>query len=130
MKQIINALFFAGLILSIALWIPFAEKFGLPGANSERQAGATMGIILIWFGNYLPKQPSLNSSKNNCVSCNSKQSFSMRRFAGTMLMLGGTIQTIAWLFAPLEQANVIAMAGVASSLVLILLRAFVTRTFV
>lgn len=125
MKQILQALFFAGLIFSVSFLIRFSDVVGLAGGEVERQAGAVMGIILIWFGNVLPK-----NHLPGCESCATHGRYAMRRFAGSMVMIGGAIQAFAWIIAPIEYANIIAMTGVAGSLIIIILRALITRKMV
>ena len=125
MKQILEALFFAALIIGAAFFVKHGQSQGWLEDSAERQAGVIMGIILMWFGNNLPKTP-----KKNCGQCSSSQSFSMRRFAGALLMLAGALHSLAWVFAPIDLANYLAMIAVASALLIIILRSLFTKTFV
>ncbi len=123
MRQIISALFFAGLMLAIALFISFGEERGLVGDGAERQAGALMGVILMWFANLLPKQAS-----SGCNACAPEGATRMHLFAGQMLLAAGLIHALIWLFAPIEHANFWAAASVATALAIVLARAIIRRT--
>ncbi len=125
MRQIISALFFAGLILATALFISFGEQRGFVGDGAERQAGALMGIILMWFGNLLPKQ-----APSGCATCGAEGATRMHLFAGQMLVAAGLIHALIWVFAPYEHANFWAAASVATALAIVLVRAVIGRSFV
>lgn len=123
MNQIITALIFAGLMLASSWGINHAQDLGWIGGEPERAMGVVSGLVLIYFGNFLPKQAA-----TECGSCSN--AFRMRRFAGQMLMLGGAVSAIIWIIAPANIMALAAMGVIGATLMIVLVRAAVTRTFV
>lgn len=126
MRQITTALIFAGLILGASWAITKAQDLGWIAGEPERAIGVVNGLILIYFGNFLPK----TGRKTACSTCDESGAFRMRRFAGQMLMLAGVGSAVAWLVAPAEMMAAVAISIVAACLGVALIRAFATRTFV
>ena len=126
MKQIKLALFFAALIIASAYFLTHAEQFGFPALADERINGVVIGLILMWFGNMMPKQ----GPEASCVQGDPATHQTMRRFGGWVFAVAGLAYIGVWLVAPLEKANFIASAIVAGSLLLLILRATLTRSWV
>ena len=94
-------------------------------ATDERIIGVMIGILLAWCGNAVPK-----TGPAACAECGAARGQNMRRFAGWMLTLAGLLHALVWLFAPLEEANLLAMSVVGAATLLVLGRAAFTRTWV
>lgn len=125
MKQVLSALIFGGLILGCSWSVVEAQHAGLISGEPERAVGVISGLILVYFGNFLPKQGA-----SECATCDEGRAFRMRRFAGMMLMLGGVLHAFAWIAAPANVMTILAIAAVAIPLTIVLIRAFAQRSFV
>ena len=126
MKQVRLALVFAAIMLGTAFIMTHTEQLGLPLLAEERLNGVMIGFILMWFGNLMPKQ----GPDASCAQCGASDAQSMRRFAGWVFVLAGLVHSGLWLFAPLEQANLLAMLTVAAAMIVVIGRATLTRAWV
>ena len=124
-RQIVSSLVFAAGVLGLAFGARMLNEAGLASLEAARVNGVIAGLILVWFGNLMPK-------KNPERSCGQDPgaSFRMKRMAGFLLMLGGIGHAVAWLALPLDQAKWIAMIPVAVALVIVLATAFRSRVWV
>ncbi|MEL7485984.1 MAG: hypothetical protein AAGJ87_02085 [Pseudomonadota bacterium] len=85
----------------------------------ERGWGVLVGLILAAMGNAAPKiLPPLDAK-----TCAGGRRSKLQRFAGLSLLIGGVGYAGAWLFAPIEIANVAAMSICLASVLAIALRA-------
>lgn len=123
--QIRSALTFAALILIVALGARQAEAMGLFALDPARVNGITTGLILIWFGNAMPK----GSPEQTCGN-DPAESFRMKRFAGWAFVLAGTAHAAIWLIAPAAIMAELSVVPVAAAVVIVIAVMVKTRRFV
>jgi len=91
---------FLGLFLA-AVAVALASKAGiLEAATAKRGLGAIVGALAIVVGNFLPKLRLLSGDPLRTAAA--------ERLAGWMLVLTGIADIALFLFAPLEQAKLVA----------------------
>jgi hypothetical protein len=91
---------FMGLFLA-AVAVALANKAGiLQAATAKRGLGAIVGALAIVVGNFLPKLRLLSGDPLRTAAA--------ERLAGWMLVLTGIADIALFLFAPLEQAKLVA----------------------
>ncbi len=99
-NRLAPALAGAGLILGISMLAVIAQELALiqaePGELSKRAWGLIMGSLVTVYANVIPKQAASHSKAK------------MLRFGAWSLVLGGIGYSLAWLFAPLASASLIA----------------------
>jgi hypothetical protein len=111
-------LLFAGLILAVAAALVLLVPEYLSRDLALRLLGVFMGTMVVVYANAAPKKlPPLVR-----LRCDPATEQAIRRFAGWSLTLGGIAYAAAWTFAPVKAANVIAVASLATSLLLVFLR--------
>ncbi|MEM1380060.1 MAG: hypothetical protein AAGH41_05470 [Pseudomonadota bacterium] len=121
--QIANALVFAAIILAVAFFGTQLQDVGVVQGEPERLAGIVAGLVLIWFGNAMPKTAAAD------CSCGQQPSFRVKRFAGATLMLAGLVHAGVWLFAPADIMAWLSTVPVILGLGLIFTRAFRARAW-
>ncbi|MEM9168992.1 MAG: hypothetical protein AAGC56_05015 [Pseudomonadota bacterium] len=117
MRNVVEALIVAALIIAIALGMAYADGRGWVADGQERASGVVIGLILAVMGNFMPKK-----NLNDCAS-----SFRVVRFAGAVFLVAGVAHAAIWLFAPLEAANAMAMSVVGAALAIVLARCVAQR---
>lgn len=115
MSLIQKALVLAGLILVVSLGLTMAVRSGWIETDTMLRAqGVMTGLVLVLCANLVPKLPER-------AACLSKKQ-AVQRFAGWTLVLAGLGHMLAWLVLPLDLANPVAMALVATAVLLVLAR--------
>ncbi|NNU16107.1 hypothetical protein HK107_07205 [Parvularcula sp. ZS-1/3] len=124
-RQIRNALTFGVLILLVAFGGERAQEFGWLSGEPERISGVIAGLVLVWFGNAMPKDLPHKSCGTDPGTA-----FRMKRFAGWAFMLAGVAHALIWVVAPAQHMALLSTIPVAVALVLVLGVAFKTRVWV
>lgn len=109
------------LLIGLPLAFQYADASGLlTGSNTldERAFGIVMGLILVAFGNVIPKKLSELGDETTQVQTRKQARL---RFAGWVFVLAGLGHSLIWLFLPLEWANTAAMIDVGAGLSIILI---------
>lgn len=112
----------AGLMLAVplALTVLFTSGFEAITDNVEQRAmGITFAVVMVLWGNYVPKRPA-SLSGSEC-SPSGQQAFN--RFAGLMFMTTGLLYGLIWAFAPLDLALPVAMGVLAVGMGIMMARA-------
>jgi len=114
------------LLIGLPLAFQYADASGLlTGSNTldERAFGIVMGLILVAFGNVIPKKlPELGDGTAQIQA--RKQA--RLRFAGWVFVLAGLGHSLIWLILPLEWANTAAMIDVGAGLLIIAVASLIT----
>ncbi len=84
----------------------------------QRLFGILCGLLVIAYANVVPKTlvPLVR------LRGDPAREQALRRFAGWSLLLGGLVYALAWLLAPLQYARAIAIAGLGTATLLVVLR--------
>lgn len=110
-------------VIAISAALAGMEALGLiSGAIAERGVGAVLGLLVIAYGNAMPKilAPMDNGDPAR------KQA--LQRFAGWTLVIGGIGYVLAFLFLPLEYAAYGAVACGVTALGIVFARCLMLRT--
>lgn len=111
-----NSIIGAGLLLAASVSLAGAQWFEfIDHSFSERAMGVLLGIVLIICGNFIPKTLEPLATQR----CEPSRLQSLQRFAGWTFVLAGLGYAIVWLTFPIDRANGVAMAIVATGLVLV-----------
>jgi hypothetical protein len=114
-ESLVRALIIAGLFLGSSLALRLLSPDHLSADLARRWLGVLTGLVLVVYANALPKELSPLAR----MRCDPAAEQAMRRFAGWALTLGGGAYAMAWLVAPLDRANPIAVGLLGTSLVLV-----------
>ncbi len=85
---------------------------------AQRLIGIMMGGIVVFYANAVPKLLTPLAR----LRSNPAKEQAMRRFTGLCLVLGGAGFALAWMFAPIAQANLAAGILLGSALLVVALR--------
>ncbi len=126
-NEIRRAILFASLVLIFSLGFAAASSLELLDTDgrtwANRSYGILMGGVLIFMGNYIPKQlQPLDETKYDPVKVQMLQ-----RFAGWAFVSAGIGYALAWMVLPATPANVVASGLVLLATVLIMGRRAFTR---
>ncbi len=98
-KAVTTFLVFSILLFALAM----LEKRHLIDSDLARRGmGLLVGVLMMTAGNYLPKSRPLRA-----LRCSTASARAAERFAGWVLVAGGAVETIVFLFVPLAQARFI-----------------------
>jgi hypothetical protein len=118
-KFLVAAVVAAGSLMAFSLAMKFLGNISdIDAAVVKRAREVFMGMVLLYFGNFLPKLigPSLKGRCSNAAAA------SVRRFSGWVLVIGALGYIGAWLFAPFSQASLIAQWWLGGAVGLVVLR--------
>jgi hypothetical protein len=107
----------AGLVIGTAALIKWLEPTLLGAEGAKRGFAILIGVYVIYYANKIPKAAASGSRRR---SAGAEQA--SRRFAGWAMVSGGLGYMAAWLFAPIELANIAAGVILGGALLLALLR--------
>lgn len=108
----------AALIIAISAALAWLSPAHISTELSHRLLGVLLGAVVVIYANAVPK--ALASYTRLRRSPAAEQA--ARRFAGWSLVLGGIGYMLAWLFAPIAIANLIAGVLLGVALLLAVLR--------
>src|SRR5471030_2671395 len=117
-SRLMWALLCAALLLALPLLAKLLPPTYAASWLGQRLLGIMMGVVVMLYANVVPK--ALRSLSH--LQCNPATEQSIRRFGGWSLVLGGLGYVLAWLFAPIAQANMLAVALLGTALCALLLR--------
>lgn len=114
--HLLRGLVIAGALLLASYALSRASPATISVDCAQRVLGVMMGALVVLYANSAPKILSPLTA-----GCSAKGEQALRRFTGWALVLGGLGYMGAWLFAPVAQAAVIALAllGLAFALVVV-----------
>jgi len=117
-KFFVSAVMLSGFLLVFSLAAKLTGHLaGIEPDLIKRAREIFMGLVLLYFGNMIPKfiGPKLKAN------CSNTEANSVRRFSGWALVLGALGYIGAWVFLPISQASNTAhlCVGVAIGLVII-----------
>ena len=114
----------ASLIIAIAVAIKLLSPDHISPNLAARLFGILLGAVVAIYANDAPKAltPLLR------MRCDPVAEQAMRRFTGWSLTLGGVAYAAAWLMAPIESANTIAICLLGASVLLVVARLVVGGT--
>jgi hypothetical protein len=109
-KELIGALAWAGIMLTLALGATFAHKLGYIDRDTViRLVTGPTGLWMVWYGNLMPKAVVP-------IACAGQA----RRVAGWAMVLSGLVYAGLWAFAPIPVAATVGcgaiVAGIAVTL--------------
>jgi hypothetical protein len=113
-----RGLIIAGVLIGITAVLRFLTPMHVSPETARRALGALMGAVVVVYANEVPKAltPLVR------MRCEPAVEQAMRRFTGWSLVLGGMSYSLAWLIAPLGNANLLAASLLATSLLFVVLR--------
>ncbi len=121
--EILFAIILASLLALGSISATLAKELGFfDGDLVKRIIGVDIGLMLMVFGNYIPKKGT-----HQCGSCESNTSASLKtqRFVGWIIVLGGLLYAAAWIFLDLDQAGTAVLFTFPSAIVIIALSRFI-----
>lgn len=93
----------AGLMLAVPLALTVLFTSGIEtitDAVEQRAMGITFAVVMILWGNFVPKRAASLSGKE----CSPETQQAFNRFAGMMFMTTGLLYGLIWAFGPLDLA--------------------------
>jgi hypothetical protein len=103
-SRITSSLALAGLLIAVSIGLAYLRRLGAVGTEiPARGAMVLTGILLVVYGNVIPKSVSRLSAKGE----------SLERVTGWATVLSGIAYAAIWAFAPIEIAAVASMSAVA-----------------
>ncbi|NHK28390.1 hypothetical protein FF098_010780 [Parvularcula flava] len=121
-----GALVMGGLIIGISAGLAGLEALGIVGgAVAERAMGAVLGVVLILYGNIIPKLITPLAGL-----CDAGRKQALQRFAGWTFVLGGIGYALAWLVVPIDYAAYAAVACGVVAIGIVIARCLMLRTIV
>ena len=113
-----NSLIVAAIFIAATLGVLYAEKAGyISGETSKRASSIAAGLIVVYYANLVPKTLETRSGR-----CSPEKVQATQRFSGWALLLGGLGYSLSWLLLPLERAGGVAMAILATAVVIVAAR--------
>ncbi len=120
--SIAHALIVAALLIGGSLTLVLLTPDVISRDLARRLLGVMLGAFVVYYANTVPKVlPPL-------VRGNAAAEQSMRRFTAWSIALGGLGYMAAWAFAPLEDANLIAVTCLGGALIVVGARGFQFRS--
>lgn len=114
------SLVIAALMIAAPLVMIYLDRQGVIPASGEeisaRTMGVLMGLLLIAYANMMPKKMKPLAE----TQCDPGREQGARRFSGKAIVLGGALWVVAWIAAPFDLANPLAMIAVGGALLLTL----------
>ncbi len=113
-----NAVFFAGLMLSVALGGKLAHALGVIEDQelSRRLTMALVGAFLAAMGNALPKTLTPLSAS----ACDGAKTQAVQRFHGWTWFMAGLTYAMVWLVMPLDVAKPLSVLVIVAAMVLVI----------
>jgi len=105
-KDILAALVFAAIMLVLAAAAKFAHAKGYIDANAVLRILGMNGLIMVYFGNQVPKRIAPNACARQAM-----------RFSGWAQVLGGLTYAGLWAFAPIPVATILGTLAVLISVI-------------
>lgn len=115
--HLLRGLVIAGAVLLASYALSRASPATISDDCAQRVLGVMMGALVVLYANSAPKILSPLTA-----SCSAEGEQALRRFTGWALVLGGLGYMGAWLFAPVAQAAVIALALLELAFALVVVR--------
>jgi hypothetical protein len=117
-----HALIVAGLLIGGSLTLVLLTPDVISRDLARRLLGVMLGAFVVYYANAVPKVlPPL-------IRGNPRAEQAMRRFTAWCIALGGIGYVAAWIIAPLEYANLIAVSCLGSAVIIVVARAFHARS--
>ncbi|HEU4852032.1 MAG TPA: hypothetical protein VFT37_07740 [Telluria sp.] len=113
-----RAALLAVLFIGIAAALKHTPADYIDPELARRIVGVMTAGIVILYANMVPKSLTPLAA----LQCDPAAEQALRRFTGIVLVLGGIGYALAWMFAPLDSANAIAMALLGAALAVVLVR--------
>lgn len=117
MSEIHEHLAMAALLLTSALGITLTNLTGLSdGTLNDRFTGAMLGMLIVFFGNRLPKE-----AKGGCDgSDRTGRAQRIQRRSGYVMVLAGVLMVASWMVFPVAVAEVV-FIGIGVLMLLVIL---------
>lgn len=117
-STISRSLITAALILVTSAALALASPTYVNADLAQRLFGVMLGAVVVLYANAIPKA-LIPLARMRCDPATEQ---SLRRFTGWALVLGGVGYAMAWLFAPMTSAWILAIALLGTALLVVLLR--------
>lgn len=121
-----GSLILAGGIIAISASLAGLEALGVLSGNvSERGVGVVMGLMVMAYGNAMPKLLVPMSGQQN-----EAKRQALQRFCGWAMVIGGIGYVLAFMFLPIDYAAYGAVACGGTAVLLVLARCLMVRRIV
>jgi len=117
-SPISRSLITAALILVTSAALALASPTYVNADLAQRLFGVMLGAVVVLYANAIPKA-LIPLARMRCDPATEQ---GLRRFTGWALVLGGVGYAMAWLFAPMTSAWILAIALLGTALLVVLLR--------
>lgn len=118
-----SALFAALLILAGSVLLQWLSPEYLSRETAHRLFGVMLGTMVVFYANTASKllRPLAQ------IRCDAEKEQAIRRFTARSIVLGGLAYMVAYLVAPLAWADILAIALLGTSVLLVVIRLFFWR---
>lgn len=117
-SPITRSLFAAAFIIAASAALSYASPAFISDELARRLLGAMLGAVVVLYANAAPKALTPLTR----MRCDPVVEQALRRFAGRTLVLGGLGYTAASLLAPIESAQLLAIAALGSAVLAVVIR--------
>lgn len=125
--EILCAMILASVLLLGSISATLARELELMNAETvKRLSGASIGVMLILMGNFMPKRLM---ATGDCCSCSTTRSLKIQRIVGWIFVLAGLLYTAIWMLVDIERTSLFAMLSLPVAVVIIVgIRMIYVRT--
>jgi hypothetical protein len=116
--DVAHSLVVAALIMAASASLAWAAPEHISAELAQRLFGVMLSVVVVVYANAAPKALVPLAR----LRCDAATEQSLRRYTGRSIVLGGIGFGLAWVFAPIEFAGLLAAALLATAFVAVVVR--------